>query len=355
MQIDYLFYGVKGFRKFKELGYILEMLKPNANERLKILKFYDKFGLNATLEAFGISPRTLYRWKNIYEKKGVLALNPKSTKPKTFRKSNLATPEFKKEIKEIRDKYPNLGKERIYHLLKPKYENLGLKLPSISTIGRIISSHKDKMRVTPHRIDINGKTKIIKRSFKNRKPRNLQTKPLQTFALDTIQIVNNGIRKYILTMIDINTRIAYAFAIPSKHTRYTALGLKALIKGINSPNLQILTDNGSEFALHFKETAKEHNLTHYFTYPRSPKMNAHNERFNRTLQESFVAYNEDLLFSDLNEFNQKMAKWLIDYNTILPHSSLGYKSPIEYAIMKDKKCQMLWTDTKFTNLSQNFL
>ena len=321
------------------------MLKPNANERLKVLGFYDKFGLTATLEAFDISKRTLYRRQSAYKKKGVLALNPKSTKPKNSRSSKLATYEFKKEIKEIREKYPNLGKERIYYLLKPKYEKLGLKLPSISTIGRIIANDKDKMRVVPHKIDINGKTKIIKRSFKNRKPKNLQTKPLCNFALDTIQIVNNGIRRYILTMIDINTRIAYAFAIPSKHTRYTALGLKALIKGINSPNLEILTDNGSEFALHFKEAVKEHNLTHYFTYPRNPKMNAHNERFNRTLQESFVIYNEDLLFSDLNKFNQEMAKWLIDYNTILPHSSLGYKSPIDYAIMKDKKCQMLWTDT----------
>jgi len=54
-------------------------------------------------------------------------------------------------------------------------------------------------------------------------------------------------------------------------------------------------------------------------------MNAHNERFNKTIQDMFVSYNEDLPFTDLNEFNRKMAKWLIDYNTILTHTSLGYK------------------------------
>ena len=54
-------------------------------------------------------------------------------------------------------------------------------------------------------------------------------------------------------------------------------------------------------------------------------MNTHNERFNKTIQDMFVSYNEDLLFTDLNEFNRKMAKWLIDYNTILTHTSLGYK------------------------------
>ena len=74
-------------------------------------------------------------------------------------------------------------------------------------------------------------------------------------------------------------------------------------------------------------------------------MNAHNERFNKTIQDMFVSYNEDLLFTDLNEFNRKMAKWLTDYNTILPHTSLGYKTQVEYAIMKDKKYHMLWTRT----------
>ena len=63
----------------------------------------------------------------------VLALNPQSTKPKNPRVSKLATYEFKKEIKEIREKYPNLGKERIYYLLKPKAR---FKTSSISAIGK---------------------------------------------------------------------------------------------------------------------------------------------------------------------------------------------------------------------------
>ena len=50
-------------------------------------------------------------------------------------------------------------------------------------------------------------------------------------------------------------------------------------------------------------------------------MNAHAERFNRTLQEQFVDYQEDLLFDDLAAFNQKLADWLLAYNTVLPHHS----------------------------------
>ena len=40
-------------------------------------------------------------------------------------------------------------------------------------------------------------------------------------------------------------------------------------------------------------------------------MNAHAERFNRTLQEQFVDYHEDLLFDDLATFNRQLADWLL--------------------------------------------
>lgn len=74
-------------------------------------------------------------------------------------------------------------------------------------------------------------------------------------------------------------------------------------------------------------------------------MNAHNERFNRTIQEQFVDYYDDLLFADIEEFNKEMASWLIDYNTKIPHHSLGLKAPVEYTIQNYPECQRLWTNT----------
>ena len=52
-------------------------------------------------------------------------------------------------------------------------------------------------------------------------------------------------------------------------------------------------------------------------------MNAHVERFNRTIQEQFVDYHENLLFDDLAIFNRKLAEWLLADNTVLLHQSLG--------------------------------
>ena len=112
------------------------------------------------------------------------------------------------------------------------------------------------------------------------------------------------------------------------------------------PIRYVLTDNGSEFMKNFESELERHHITHWWTYPRSPKMNAHCERFNRTIQESFVDYHEDLLFTDLNGFNQKMADWLVFYNTERPHQALALLSPVQSSMINQPECHMLWTYTR---------
>ncbi len=356
MQTDYLFRSIRGFERFAYYCYRYDMVSKEAQRRYKMVLFYEKYGLAATLEAFEISKRTLYRYQSLLKKGNnqIESLEPKSKAPKKKRQSTVPR-EIVLEIKRLREKYPNLGKAKLYHLLKPWCKKKKLPVLSESTIGRVIAKDKEKMRITPYRIDRNGKIKPKKRKFKNRKPKNLKAKPMHLWAVDTIQRVSNGIRRYIMTMVDPNSRISFAVAIPSKHTKHTAKVLEALIDGltgtiqINAKPKQfaILSDNGSEFMKEFESLLQAKGLTHYWTYPRSPKMNAHNERFNRTIQEQFVDYNEDLLFTDIELFNQKMADWLIDYNTIIPHHSLNMKNPVQYLIENHEECHMLWTNTGY--------
>ncbi len=112
-----------------------------------------------------------------------------------------------------------------------------------------------------------------------------------------------------------------------------------------SPPQFLLSDNGAEFLGHFQQRLDAYGITHWWTYPRSPKMNAHAERFNRTLQETFVDYHEDLLFDDLAAFNRKLADWLLAYNTILPHHSLERQSPVQFFMHQQPECQRGWTHT----------
>ena len=179
------------------------MIPEKALQRLKILKFWKKYGLEATQEAFGVSRRTLYRWKAKLEAAGgdPIALQPKKPIPKKKRRSHWPK-EIIEQIRYLRKKYPNLGKARIHVLLKPWCEERGLVCPSVSTIGRIIARAPDKMRHVPMRLDARGRPKPVKRSFKVRKPKGFKVSALRLWAVDLIERVRDGIRRYILTMVD---------------------------------------------------------------------------------------------------------------------------------------------------------
>ncbi len=57
------------------------------------------------------------------------------------------------------------------------------------------------------------------------------------------------------------------------------------------------------------------------------------ERFNCTvpesIQEQLVDCREDLLFTDLEGFNKKLADWLVKYNGVRPHKGLGLQTPVK--------------------------
>ena len=122
--------------------------------------------------------------------------------------------------------------------------------------------------------------------------------------------------------------------------------LDALCALLPTPPRFVLSDNGSEFLGHFQQRLDEHGITHWWTYPRSPKMNAHAERFNRTLQEQFVDDYEDLLVDDLAAFNRKLVDWLLAYNAVLPHHSLNHQSPVQFLIQHQPECQRWWPHTR---------
>ncbi len=62
-------------------------------------------------------------------------------------------------------------------------------------------------------------------------------------------------------------------------------------------------------------------------------MNAHIERFNKTIQSEFVNYHLGLLSVDIDSFQEKLHNWLLWYNTKRPHESIGLSSPLWYFTM----------------------
>jgi hypothetical protein len=63
MQVQHIGYRIRGFYRVAALGYLWDMTPKDAQRRFEILRFFNKHGLAATRDAFGVSRRTLYRWK----------------------------------------------------------------------------------------------------------------------------------------------------------------------------------------------------------------------------------------------------------------------------------------------------
>ena len=311
-------------------------MTDKAKYKAKILVFWEKHGLEATLDAFPVKRSTLYDWKKKWEEgeKRIEALNEKSRVPRTKRK-RIWPYQIIKEIKRLREEHPNLGKEKIYPLLTEFCKSNNLKCPKSKTIGRIISDDPDKMRIFPKKISHFGKIKKANRQKVLRKPKDLKPEyPGHLVALDTIEKRINGNRRYIITFEDIYTRFSFAWATRSHASKaaeeFFELCLKVFPLSFNF--LYVLTDNGSEFKKHFSDRLKELHLTHYHTYPRTPQMNSHIERFNRTIQEEFVDYHSYLLINPDN-FNRKLIDYLIFYNTKRVHYAFQNKlSPVQFMI-----------------------
>ena len=100
-----------------------------------------------------------------------------------------------------------------------------------------------------------------------------------------------------------------------------------------------------KFMKHFDEEIRRLHKNHWHTYPKTPKMNAHVERFNRTIQEEFIDYHEELLITP-NEFNRRLIPWLIWYNAEKPHWGLELNSPVQFLLKQNPTlCKTWWPNT----------
>jgi transposase InsO family protein len=93
-----------------------------------------------------------------------------------------------------------------------------------------------------------------------------------------------------VTGTDLYSRFSFAFATQSHASAAAAQFFQAIQQLFPHGIEHVLTDNGSEFQKHFDLELRRFCLTHWHAYPKTPKMNAQCERFNRTLQEEFVDY-----------------------------------------------------------------
>jgi len=346
MQIHHVGYRNRGFYRVAALGQLWDMTPKDAQRRFEILRFFNKHGLAATRDAFGVSRRTLYRWKAALKAQGgnPAALAAQYCAPRK-RRVPKADPRLVSEIRRLRTLHPNLGKAKLHVLLEPWCAQHGMALPSVSTIGRIIARAPDKMRHAPSRIDSRGRAKPLRRHSKPRKPKQVKAQALEVLACSTRERIRDGMRRYIVSFIDPVSHFAFAVGLPSKHARYTARALEQGLSLLPQRPTTVLSDNGSEFEADFARLLKERGIQRWYTYPKTPRMNCQTRAsIERSRSPSWMT---TTICSLPTSPSSTASSPTGSSSTTLkrPHHTLGQRSPLSFLLQHQPECQRYWTHT----------
>jgi hypothetical protein len=105
------------------------------------------------------------------------------------------------------------------------------------------------------------------------------------FCTDTIVLyLPYSIKRYIVTAVELQKKIVYARVYPTKSSLSAFDFLMRLQMLTDGKIAAILSDTGSEFLKYFDQACTKLKIIHLYTRVKTPKDNAVDERFNRTIQ-----------------------------------------------------------------------
>jgi putative transposase len=147
--------------------------------------------------------------------------------------------------------------------------------------------------------------------------------------------LQDGTRFRSLTIVDVYTREAVAIEAEQ--------GLRGddIVRTLNRVKLErgvpkvLFCDNGPEFvAKDLRKWLADTGAKTLYIEPGSPWENGYCESFNSKLREEFL--NPEIFYS-IKELRVLAKRWRVHYNTVRPHSSLGYRPPAPEAWLTDNK------------------
>ncbi len=302
-------------------------LSREARWRLGVLDWYGAHGRNARLTCrhFGITRDTFYRWKRRYDPKVLTSLESHSHRPRRLRQPTW-TAELVAQVLQFRLENPRWGKEKLTPLLRDQ----GCAV-SVSMVGRILAHLRasGQLREAPSP-GVRVVRRPLKRPYAIRKPKDYQVvRPGDLVQVDTMDLrpVPGVILKQ-FTARDVVSR----WDVLSVGHGATAAAATRFLEGLTArspyPIRAIQVDGGSEFMAGFEEACRLRAIRLFVLPPRSPKLNGHVERANRTHAEEFWECYDGAL--DMVSAGAALLAWEHRYNTVRPHQALGYLTPLQF-------------------------
>ena len=146
------------------------------------------------------------------------------------------------------------------------------------------------------------------------------------WAYDFVQArTHDGKMFRMLTVIDEFTRECLAIEVARRLRHDDVLACLTELFARHGPPGHIRSDNGSEFtATAVRKWLSRVGVQTLYIEPGSPWENGYNESFNGRLRDELL---NGEIFYTLKEAKVLIEQWRNHYNTIRPHSALGYRLP----------------------------
>ena len=260
---------------------------------------------------------------------------------------------LRNRLRELAGERPRFGYRRLYRMLRREKEN---------GTAKWVVNHK---RVYPlYREDglaMRGR-KGKRFRAEARIPLELPARANQMWTMDfTRDSLASGRKFRTLNLMDAYTREALWIEVDNSLPGLRVVRVLEKVAQERGLPEAIQVDNGPEFISRVVDQwAYANGVALHFIDPGKPVQNAFIESFNGKFRDECLNQN---WHTSLEDARRIIETWRVDYNTVRPHSSLGYQTPEEYAAQVAARpaspptpvvsLPLAWEQTDMQELTQN--